>query len=477
MTEGQATSPSGTDSRPATHNGTAGSGLREHAHPELQGMHCVDTSRNPKIPLLMELVADLSRANEPRDVLRTFSRGIRKISGPIGYLSLSTRDLPAGQYRITRQLLDPHTEHIDVADTWSTLHEITLHSGGFLGALIQSAYPELIHYLDIRDDPVLGDALAPFRSLLAIPLFDAGEPLNWAIMLKEEPEGFSVADLEEAILRSNLIGGRVKGTVVAQELQKANAKIRLEVERIAAIQRALLPQTMPDIPGVRLAAEYNTYDQAGGDYYDIQPLRRSADGSSHDPTGPWALIIADAAGHGPAAAVLMAMLHAILHAYPHIPGGPGEVLTHVNTHLARKQLESSFVTAFFAIYDPPTRILSHARAGHPPPMLKAPGPGGAVHRLDAVGGVPLGILENIEFEDATLVLEPGQAVVMYTDGITEGMNHDHRMFGVAGVERALTKCSGEPDCSISSIMNALREHENGLRPGDDQTLLVMRIND
>ncbi|MCA9296985.1 MAG: SpoIIE family protein phosphatase, partial [Phycisphaerales bacterium] len=447
MTDGQVTSAAGTESSPATHNGTTTSSYRGHPHPLLRGMHCVDTSRNPKIPLLMELVADLSRATEPREVLRTFSRGIRKITGPVGYISLSTRDLPAGHYRITRQLLDPRTEHIDIADTWSTMHEITLHSGGFLGALIQSAYPELIHDLDVRDDPVLGDALAPFRSLLAIPLFDGGEPLNWAIMLKEEPDGFSIDDLEETILRSNLIGGRVKGTVVAQELQKANETIRREVERIAAIQRALLPQSMPDIPGVRLAAEYNTYDQAGGDYYDIQPLKRTDDGAAHDPNGPWVLIIADAAGHGPAAAVLMAMLHAILHAYPHMPGGPGEVLTHVNTHLARKQLESSFVTAFLAIYDPPTRTLTYARAGHPPPMLKDPGPGGTVRRLDAVGGVPLGILNDARFEDASVTLEPGQAVVMYTDGITEGMNHDHRMFGVAGVERALTNCSGEPDCS------------------------------
>jgi len=424
----------------------------------------------------MELVGELSRATQPREVLRAFSRGMRALNGPVGYISLSTRDLPVGHYRITRLLLDPDAEHIDVSDPWSMVDELTLHSGGLLGALIRSAYPALVHDLDVQDDPVLGKALRPFRSLMAIPLFDDGEPLNWAFMFSTEPKRFTEKELEETVLRSNLIGGRVKGTVVANELQRANETIRREVERIADIQRGLLPQEMPAVPGVTLAAEYHTYDQAGGDYYDIQPLTRSKDGRSHDPNGPWAFIVADAAGHGPAAAVLMAMLHAILHAYPHTPGGPGEVLSHVSRHLAQKRLESSFVTAFFAIYDPKTREFTYARAGHPPPMLKEPGSGGAVHRLDGNGGMPLGIFDDVTYEDASITLEPGQSIVMYTDGITEGRDHDGRMFGVEGVESSLTMCTGQPDCVQNSIMGALREHENGMRPGDDQTLLIMRIN-
>ncbi|MEM7227363.1 MAG: PP2C family protein-serine/threonine phosphatase [Planctomycetota bacterium] len=443
--------------------------------PEMTGMQCVDTSRNGRVPLLMEMVGSMSRAKDPREVLRTFSLGIRRLNGPVGYLSLSTRGLKPGEYRITRNLLNRDTEHIDVEDTWAKINDIPIHTGGFIGALIQSAYPELIHYLDIKDDPVIGDALASFGSLMAIPLYDNGEPLNWAIICRDEPEGFSVDDLEEQILRANLIGGRVKSTVISRELQQANEKIRREVERIADIQRALLPNEMPSIPGVSLAAEYHTYDQAGGDYYDIQPLKRSEDGLSHDPNGPWVIIVADAAGHGPAAAVLMAMLHAILHAYPHMPGGPGEVLEHTNKHLAAKRLESSFVTAFLGIYDPMTRELRYACAGHPPPMLKDHGSGGTVARLESVGGLPLGIFEDVEYDDATVKLQPGQSIVMYTDGITEGMNRNNDMFGMEGIEDALTKCTGEPDCVMNSIMNALREHEEGVRPGDDQTLLAMKV--
>ncbi len=439
------------------------------------GMQRVDTSGSAKIPVLMEMVGSLSRATQPQEVLRAFSKDFRKLEGDMAYLSLSTRGLGPGQYRITRVLMDEAEWEAPVRDPWVAARDMPMHEGGFLGEVIRSAYPELIHHLSVPHDPVLGELLAPFRSMMAIPLFDQGEPLNWAISLRRDPRGFSIEDLEKAILRSNLVGGRVKSTLVARELQIAHDKIQREMQRIADIQRALLPSVMPDIPGVKLAASYETFDHAGGDYYDIQPLKRSVDGSSHDPDGPWAIIVADASGHGPAAAVIMAMLHAILHAYPHMPGGPAEVLEHVNRHLYAKRIESSFVTAFLAIYEPATRRFTYARAGHNPPLLKHPGSGGAVERLDEVGGVPLGILPDATYVDRSITLDLGQSVVFYTDGVTEALDARGRMFGLKGIEDALTECTGEPVCVMGSVMAAVREHENGVRPADDQTLLAMKV--
>lgn len=439
------------------------------------GMSCVDTSHNPRIPILMEMVGALSRAKTPREVLRDFSRGITQLQGVRGYISLSTRGLKPGEYRITRLITDESVADIDVADPWRNRDELQIQTGGFLGEIIRQAYPEIIHHLDIPDDPVIGNALAEFGSLMAIPLFDDGEPLNWAILLRRDPEGYTVADLEENILRTNLVGTTVRNVLAADELREAHEEIRAEVQQIADIQRALLPDPLPDIPGVSLGASYETFDQAGGDYYDLRPLARQADGSP-DLNGPWGILIADASGHGPAAAVLMAMLHAIVHAYPHEPESPAEILAHANRHLEAKRIESSFVTAFFAIYEPNTKRLRYARAGHNPPVLmRKVGDDWDMVRLEGEGGLPLGIIDNADYEDAAIDLDSGQTIVFYTDGITEAASPDGTQFGVEGIERSLTTCTGDPDCVINHVTSALLEHEAGKRPNDDQTLVVFRV--
>jgi sigma-B regulation protein RsbU (phosphoserine phosphatase) len=439
-----------------------------------RGMRCVDISGNPRIPIFMEMVGELSRAAEPKQVLKAFSDGLRRMNGPRGYVSISTRGLRPGKYKITRLLTDPN-QHIEDADPWRTWNAIPVQRGGFFGEIIRNAYPELIHHLYLRDDPVVGDALAKYGSMMAIPLFENGEPLNWSIQLREEAEGFTEAELEESILRANLGGATVRNVMITQQLRQANERIRNEIEQIAKIQRALLPQTLPSMPGLSIAASYETFDTAGGDMYDLQVLRRPVSVGGAPTQEVLAMLIADAAGHGPAAAVVSAMLNAILHAYPASNDGPAAILRHANRHLHAKQIDGMFVTAFMAMFDPSARTLVYARAGHNPPLLKNAGSGGAVHRLDAVGGMPLGITSDIDYETGTITLQRGQTLVLYTDGIVEAMNPQREMFGVEGIERALEICTGEPQCVINSITTALREHEAGVRPADDQTIVALKV--
>ncbi len=169
------------------------------------------------------------------------------------------------------------------------------------------------------------------------------------------------------------------------------------------------------------------------------------------------------------------MMQAIIDTYPREPAGPAEVLEYANRHLYAKQIEHRFVTALLAIYDPLTRRLTYSRAGHNPPILMQPGAHPAMSRLDASGGIPLGIEEDVAYEESAITLEPGQSLVFYTDGITEAFSPDRKMFGVEGIEGSLTECSGEPACVIDHVTTALKAFEGGVRPGDDQTLLVIRV--
>jgi phosphoserine phosphatase RsbU/P len=172
--------------------------------------------------------------------------------------------------------------------------------------------------------------------------------------------------------------------------------------------------------------------------------------------------------------VLIAMLHATLLARPLSQMNAAEVLAYLNRQLLRRPIDGSFVTAFFAIIDSAAGTIEYACAGHPPPLEKSPGSYGKVQRLNSASGLPLGVVENAKYDFALHRWERGHTIVMYTDGVTESTSPGGRMFGIEGVERACTECTGEPDCIVNTLRFAVETFEAGSRPLDDQTILVLQ---
>jgi len=432
-------------------------------------MKRLDISGNPRIPVLVELTGSMRRHTEPAALFEEFFSTLRTAYGNRCYAMVSTEGLPPGSYRMLRMCTHDGRE----LARWTSAGGPVL-SGGVIGAAISNG-PQIIHDLDIRHDEALGEALAGFRSLISARVVANRFGIDWVIVLDARPDGFTERDLEELILRGNLVAAMIDNLAMARELALANERIRSEIERIGRIQRALLPESLPDIPGLRLAASYRTFDRAGGDFYDVSPLPGRPAGAAND--GRWALLIGDVSGHGPAAAVVMAMFHAIFHTYPVRPGGPAEVLAHVNRHLCDKRIENSFVTAFLGFYDPGTRVLRYCRAGHEPPVLKDFTHRGAPRRLDAPGGLPLGIIPDANYTEAEATLRPGQTLILYTDGVIDARRPDGVPFGIEGIEDALVACSGEAQCAVNHIIGALEAHQLGQRPGDDQTVVAVQVTE
>lgn len=422
---------------------------------------------NLRIAILLEMLEEVSRATEPEQATQSFAARIGKLRPVDGLVSVSVRNMPAGQYKITRlgKAGEPGgvLQH-RIVDPWKNWERLPARSGGFLGGLIAAEEPRILSGIDLSDDPVLGDEFAQMRSCMAIPIFDGGRVLNWVFQFKRIEDGFSESDLEQQLLSVNLFGSMTKNLVSIDQIRKLNERLQQQFEEVARVQQALLPKANPRIPGLVFATSYLTSEQAGGDYYDYFEL----------PGGKWGILIADVAGHGPGAATVMAMLHAILHGHPGLADGPARVLAYANDRLAAAEMERSFVTAFFAVYDPATRVLSYARAGHPPPRVKDTLTG-QVEVLDGDAGIPLGIAADERFTQHDLVLRPGQTVVLYTDGVTEAFNTQREMFGTAGLDAALRKCTGEPDCVVDSVHAALFQHTGARTRDDDQTLVVFKV--
>ena len=241
------------------------------------------------------------------------------------------------------------------------------------------------------------------------------------------------------------------------------------------LQRALLPASLPRIAGLEIAASYAPLGRAGGDLYDFFPLdeRQNDRADVHAAASRWCIFIGDVEGHGLAAALVMAIVQAVLHAHPAEIAGPASLLTHANRQLCSKRIDG-FVTAFLGIYEPASRRLAYASAGHPPPLLRRAADG-SIGALDAVGSCPLGIDESETFQEGSVQLERGDTLLLYTDGITEAGAEAGDLFGSDRLTRAFRDGGDRPGEHIDRLRAAVRAHLHGDAARDDQTLVAARV--
>ncbi len=416
-----------------------------------------------RLDFVVELLRDLSLHDDPQAMVRSYGERLRELNKVDGYLALSRRDLEHPYFRITRS--SAWSEEIN---PWKQKDRLPLLQGGFLGELIYSEEPRLIEDLAglvPEDDPAY-EYLNGFRSMMAIPHFDRGRGLNMTISLKREPRGFDFGKFPEWVWMSGLFGRATQSLVLSDELKRAYDQVEREVKVIADIQRSLLPQSLPTIPGVEMAAYYRTSRWAGGDYYDLFPL----------PEGRLGILIADVSGHGTPAAVLMAITHSLAHSLPGPPDPPGALLDHVNRRLSQAYTTTNevFVTAFYAVLDPARRTLTYASAGHNPPRLRRYRPD-SVLALDEVGGPPLGLFEDLAYDQTTISLEPCDVLALYTDGVTEAMDQRGEQFGVGRLDDILGDCALGASGMVDAVVAAVDRHTGGQAPADDRTLLVIQI--
>ncbi|MGD2036556.1 MAG: SpoIIE family protein phosphatase [Desulfobacterales bacterium] len=246
-----------------------------------------------------------------------------------------------------------------------------------------------------------------------------------------------------------------------REVEQKKDALEDELKAASDVQCRLLPKKLPKIAGLKLAVHYETSLYAGGDYYDIAKLADNR----------WGFLVADAEGHSAPAAVMMAMTCALFRSYPEPPAEPGELLFFLNQHLC-KVADPSFVTALYIVYDADHRHLKIARAGHPPPMIYRSAEKKAVE-YSCSGVFPMGVDPYDQVPVAEAELQPGDRILMYTDGITERFSMDGNTYGE---ERLLRQLEGggniQPEELLTAIMKDVDAFANGRPADDDQALLL-----
>lgn len=413
----------------------------------------------------------ISGVSDPEEMVHTYWENIGDLVAVENYVAVSRRGVEPPAYLVTRS-----SRFTEEFNPWTQRDRLPRLSGGLLGELAYANRPVLIDDLPARlapDDPGRF-YLEGFQSAVALPHYDSGEGLNVTVMLFPPGEELDLNMIPMLHWQAGLFGRGTQNLVLRNQLSMALAALDRELQTVGEIQRSLLPESLPTIPGFDVAAFYRTSARAGGDYYDFFPL---ADGG-------WGLFIADVSGHGTPAAVLMAITHAIAHAKPGTHAPPAKLLTYLNDRLARAYTRGgTFVTAFYGILDPAARSLSYATAGHNPPRLVRRGASRVLSLDGAHGGLPLGIDAGEAYAEATIPLEGGDLLLLYTDGITEAPAPlkgavSRQLFGVERLDKLLLDCgAASADGCIERVRAEVNAFCEGQPPTDDQTLIAIRCGD
>jgi sigma-B regulation protein RsbU (phosphoserine phosphatase) len=414
-----------------------------------------------RLDLVEELMRAVSQETDPQSLVRTYAAGARKLFQTDQLVGISRRDLEPPNYIITRS-----RRYKTEIDPWAQRHELPVFSGGILGEWLYDGKPKWIDNLEPDElDPAYFH-LQGMKAAFVLPQYDDGVALNCTVLLWDDPAKVDVRELPNTLWQGNLFGRTTNMMVLRKQIKAAYVALDREMQLVGAMQRSLLPQELPEIPGVELAAEYRTSERAGGDLYDLFPM---ADGS-------WGLFIGDVSGHGTPAAVIMAITHALAHAHPGPPQPPEKLMSFLNSRLSADYTSRTpaFVTAFYAIYCPKTKRLTYSSAGHPPPRVVR---AGKVIALEGGRGLPLGVVESEKYPAAEIQLESNDLLMLYTDGISEAMGPlpQSRLFGFERLDLALTESKGSAREVIEHVLNAVTEWGRGRAPVDDQTMLAMRV--
>ena len=233
------------------------------------------------------------------------------------------------------------------------------------------------------------------------------------------------------------------------------------------IQHAILPRTfrlkMDDADKVDICASMLAAKDVGGDFYDFFPIDDHRMGFT----------IADVSGKGVPAAIFMAVSRTLIKATGLRDLPSNECVSTVNDILCGESVESMFVTVFYGIYDLRTGMIDFTNGGHNPPFIVHPD--GTAEELKTESNLVLGAMGGIPFKSESLQLNPGDALYLYTDGVTEAENKDHELFGESRLQAVLSAQKGvESREIIEAVSSAVREFVDGAPQSDDITQLVIR---
>ncbi|QDU98261.1 SpoIIE family protein phosphatase [Lignipirellula cremea] len=304
------------------------------------------------------------------------------------------------------------------------------------------------------------------RSMMCAPLLDlSGEPCGVISIDSQNPLGqFAKGDLDLLMAVAGQAAlsyetARLMETFIAKQKQDG------EMEIAQTVQRDLLPEAMPQTPGWQFYASYDTAQAVGGDYYDWFEL----------PNKKVCLSFGDVAGKGVPGALIMARISSCVQSTIRHVIDPEQAVCAINDHMCDSRVEGRFVTYVLAMIDPETGEVELANAGHMSPLIRRHN--GEIESFDEeLVGPPIGVMDEYPYEVDRKVLQPGDMVVIVTDGVDEAMNPAGELYGTDRVIEFVKNGSHDAAELGKALLADVRRHAAGRAQNDDITIMTFGRN-
>jgi serine phosphatase RsbU (regulator of sigma subunit) len=304
--------------------------------------------------------------------------------------------------------------------------------------------------------------LSQIRSVMAVPLASGEETFGMIYVDNPFDNRFQERDLKVLTTIASVASIKIENERLLDErLEKRRMEEELKVA--SEIQMRLQPFAPPNLEGWEMTGVSFPCREIGGDYYDF--IQRKQDHR---------LIVAvgDVSGKGTGAALLMSSLHAAVRAQSQTRRSISEVMFEINQYIYENSPPNKFLTLFYGEIDPESGVLTYSNGGHNSPILFRTS--GEVERLDR-GGLPIGMMQGVPYQEASVHFDPGDVLLIYSDGITESVNAQDEEFGEQRLIDVLKQNRSRSSSGIRDrIDEALSRFVGSMAPVDDMTLMIIK---
>jgi len=329
---------------------------------------------------------------------------------------------------------------------------------GITGAAVENRVP--VRVRDISKDPRYIASHPDIRSEVAIPLI-THDRISGVMDLESEHVGFFTDDhMRVLMLLAPQIASSVENARLYEELAHRERRMEEDLKAARELQQVLLPAGCPNIEGLDVAAGLRPARAVSGDMYDFFEAQ----------DGRVMLAFGDVSGKGPAAALYAALVSGLLRSLAPRRPDPRQLMLALNEALIERRVEARFVTLLVLLWSPHIRQLVMANAGSTPPRVCR---GGEILK-PRVEGVPLGLLEDREYDEIVFQAHRGDIIVLYSDGVTDHLSPEGQDYGRHRLAELVRRECRQPAQSIVDAILADLDRFNTV-PFDDQTLLVMKV--
>ena len=411
------------------------------------------------LALLYEVSREITSILDREELLRRVAQRVKKL---VNYHVFSV------------MLWNEKTQHLETAfamrygDAIPTRMRVPLEVG-LTGSAASSR--RTVRVADTRLDPrFLGcevETGVAVRSELVIPLLLQDRLIGVLDLESADTHAFTAEHERMLATLGSYIAIALENARLYEQARENERRLHDDLSTAREIQRQLLPTGAREVPGLELATGYCSARELGGDFYDFLPYGK----------GRLGIALGDVSGKGTAAALFGSLATGIMreHVVEH-PCPPAEMLAMLNRRLHGARLDSRFIAMAFGVYDVGQRRLTLANAGGPYPILVRDG---TVQEI-RLAGVPLGLFPESKYDEMSLDLQPGDVVLFASDGILESENSEQQEFGLKRLTAVLEQLSPRHSAKEISdrILDATEAYAgDGYAPGDDRTLVVMRVTD